>query len=696
MVSSNLFDEAWYLRTNPDVAAAVEAGEIDAWTHFQQSGRFEGRAPGPLFDPDHYLTQNPDVAVAVENGQTNAYDHFLAFGAEEERGFVPFFDPDVYLRANPDVSTAVEEGQTTAIEHFLSYGSNEVRGISPFFDLPAYLEANPDVAQATEEGTIDPLSHLLTYGFSEGRPLGNGVSLAQFANDPTFTQAVEAGDAQAALARVAAVSPFIPSFEPTVDDWEAPANTPIPVDFVPIEGEYLEVPPSVEVPDDVELPEDLFPTWPGNGDVTHEIGVDVSDVAQQESGALWVGSNNSADQFSVATATQAQLELALKGYLRGEGNAELPDEDDATYSIGATSRAGFVYSLAALDSVSLKEKLDEGYSFLLNIDTDPGEGVEMATFELRAEELPPNSDAANDSGYEWVEVGGGGRVIADDEGDVGATEAEFGSVTQNIQSPIWYADGLEIGQSGVLRGGEYAISLQAYHGEEQTPGNLVAEQVITLGVESLEIDYAAALSDFATDENGNMYNGVGNVATGFAVHQIALESEATLEVALGAQQRFGDVYEMDPETGVIHVTEGVPTFKFSVGVDGAEQTLADVLNSYDVRLLVDTDASAGTEFIVLNAVPDADGSTGALDWMFEDSEIFVGDYRLEDDAGTDNVSQNIQVLGWYQPDENGELFGDGGEEVAPGVYSVVIEVYEKGSVNLVGATEMTFHIDSAA
>src|SRR5690606_17347488 len=123
---------------------------------------------------------------------------------------------------------------------------------------------------------------------------------------------------------------------------------------------------------------------------------------------------------------------------------------------------------------------------------------------------------------------------------------------------------------------------------------LVAEQVITLGVESLEIDYAAALSDFATDENGNMYNGVGNVATGFAVHQIALESEATLEVALGAQQRFGDVYEMDPETGVIHVTEGVPTFKFSVGVDGAEQTLADVLNSYDVRLLVDTDASAGT------------------------------------------------------------------------------------------------------
>ncbi|MFA7670254.1 MAG: hypothetical protein WCX93_12985, partial [Burkholderiaceae bacterium] len=63
--SLGLFDPVWYLDQNPDVAAAVEAGLTTAQDHYEQFGKFEGRAPGPLFDPQAYLAANLDVAAAV-------------------------------------------------------------------------------------------------------------------------------------------------------------------------------------------------------------------------------------------------------------------------------------------------------------------------------------------------------------------------------------------------------------------------------------------------------------------------------------------------------------------------------------------------------------------------------------------------------------------------------------------------------
>jgi hypothetical protein len=45
-----LFDEAFYLRKNPDVAKA----RIDARTHYQNHGAVEGRKPHPWFQPEFY------------------------------------------------------------------------------------------------------------------------------------------------------------------------------------------------------------------------------------------------------------------------------------------------------------------------------------------------------------------------------------------------------------------------------------------------------------------------------------------------------------------------------------------------------------------------------------------------------------------------------------------------------------------
>lgn len=262
MSVGNLFNEAWYLENNPDVREAVEQGIISAWDHFNLYGRFESRAPSPLFDPEYYLAQNPDVAAAVRAGVGTAYDHFMQYGINEARSFVSFFDVNFYLSTNSDVSNAAGGDPSIGIMHFLMHGQGEPRAISPFFDLRAYLDANPDVADAVEQLNASPLEHLLTHGLNEPRDLGNGINLAQFANDPVFNNA---GSPMEALARIAEVAPFLPSFEPPAG-WEPPANTPIPTNFVPVDGEKLVIPPSVDVPDDVETPEDVFePVEPGPG-----------------------------------------------------------------------------------------------------------------------------------------------------------------------------------------------------------------------------------------------------------------------------------------------------------------------------------------------------------------------------------------------------------------------------------------------
>lgn len=321
MATGDLFNESWYLRNNPDIAAVVEAGVIDAFTHFQLYGRFEGRSPDPAFDPGYYLESNPDIAAAVQAGNITAYDHFVSYGANETRSFVPYFDPVFYLQSNPDIAAAVEQGLISVVDHFLLYGQGESRAISPFFDLGAYLQANPDVANA-DGGAGGALEHLLLYGFAEGRDLGNGVSLAQFQDDPVFQQALESGgNPFDALARVAEVAPFLPSFQPPAG-WAPPADTPIPVDFVPVEGEKMVIPPSVVVPDDVELPDTFEPVEPapepepGPGpapvrvfEATLEDGV-ISFVSQNLSGDVTVTLAESGDSY-IATFVRGTAQSAV-------------------------------------------------------------------------------------------------------------------------------------------------------------------------------------------------------------------------------------------------------------------------------------------------------------------------------------------------------------------------------------------------
>ena len=109
-------DAEWYLKTNPDVAAA----KMEAEAHFASSGREEGRAPNasqalyrpqqtardeaPLnsvfeLDEDWYLLRNADVAKA----KMSAADHFKRSGSREMRDPNSKFSTRRYVRDRPEL-----------------------------------------------------------------------------------------------------------------------------------------------------------------------------------------------------------------------------------------------------------------------------------------------------------------------------------------------------------------------------------------------------------------------------------------------------------------------------------------------------------------------------------------------------------------------------------------------------------------
>jgi len=82
------YDEATYLKHNPDIAEAHEAGRIaNLRQHFVESGYFEGRKASSVnLDGDWYLQMYPDVGESVREGIiASAQAHFALRGEIECR-----------------------------------------------------------------------------------------------------------------------------------------------------------------------------------------------------------------------------------------------------------------------------------------------------------------------------------------------------------------------------------------------------------------------------------------------------------------------------------------------------------------------------------------------------------------------------------------------------------------------------------
>lgn len=659
-----LFNEAFYLRTNPDVAAAVAQGLLTAREHFDLYGKYESRSPSPFFDQILYLRANPDVADAVSSGLINAVEHFMSFGQYEGRSASFFFDPAVYTAVNSDVSEALKSGAfKSAFEHFVLHGQFEVRKTAPFFDLKGYLDANPDVADAVRSGHTTAFDHFINYGHAEGRNLGNGISLAQFASDLKAQAAIRSGDFNDLMGRVAEVAPFLATFVGP-QGYSTPRDMPLPADFIPVGDEKLVVPPGVDAP--AVLPPNFEQPAPepqpepnpggGGGGGTPPPPVDkasfsfgpVAAIAQNGANQLWVGSGNGADNFAIMTTSESRIELGLKGWVRHEGDVEEHNVANnsgshSVYTFGVYDKAGFAFSVASLGGKSIDQLVAEGYSFALTIDVDPGAGVRG-----------PKLDYKN--GH-WV---GEGFDIADSKGD------SLGAVSQNIQTILWYDGDLANDTRGTLDAGTYTITLG------MAKGDTVFEHSINLDVPySVVLERDAKLSTIARIDGSNMMlKGNGNLATNFSVVTISNAEGALFELGLGAQQRGQNPYSDSNKDGVYNAANEAQ-FRFSVTDLVNDRSLIDLVGKYEFRLNVDRDPSVGVDCVQLRLKND----NGKLVWEVQNYKNGEGGvYTLTDGPDSADVTQNIQSLSWYQGDD-GHLFA-GNNTVANGTYDVSLQVLE--------------------
>ncbi|MBI1683285.1 hypothetical protein [Caulobacter hibisci] len=80
-------DPIVYGQTNPDLAKAFDSDPIELKRHFSHIGYFEGRQfPYARFDSSYYLRSNPDVAAAFRTQAIrDPRQHFVERGVYEMR-----------------------------------------------------------------------------------------------------------------------------------------------------------------------------------------------------------------------------------------------------------------------------------------------------------------------------------------------------------------------------------------------------------------------------------------------------------------------------------------------------------------------------------------------------------------------------------------------------------------------------------
>lgn len=128
---TGLFNDAWYLRHNADVA---DSG-IDPLEHFVRYGDREGRSPVALFDPLHYRAHSTPRAPKI----VNSLIHYAWLGRYSGASTSAWFDSGFYLAQNRDVKYS----RMDPLLHFVTYGWHEGRPPTEDFDRMLFLRALP-------------------------------------------------------------------------------------------------------------------------------------------------------------------------------------------------------------------------------------------------------------------------------------------------------------------------------------------------------------------------------------------------------------------------------------------------------------------------------------------------------------------------------------------------------------------------
>jgi glycosyltransferase involved in cell wall biosynthesis len=181
--NSGLFDPAFYLEKNPDVA---QFG-LDPLAHFLEYGAQERRSPHPGFDTEYYLQQCAERHITTGNVVLHYLLEGKSLGLSPRRGGAPVLEEASHHAAAYEnqgwmIQLAAESGlfdrafynqsygfrfdsDGEALQHFFSAGVGEGKRPNLYFDPAWYLNTYPDLREAR----VQPLHHFLIQGESEGR-----------------------------------------------------------------------------------------------------------------------------------------------------------------------------------------------------------------------------------------------------------------------------------------------------------------------------------------------------------------------------------------------------------------------------------------------------------------------------------------------------------------------------------------------
>lgn len=198
---SSLFNEAYYLAQNKDVAEAVKAGVLSSGrAHWEQYGKHEGRAFSEAFNPAVYAANNPDLAEAGLTTPAQLTLHYVQFGIFEGRSILSAaqFNADIYAANNPDVVAVYGSAPGALYQHFTAYGVGENR-VASAFDGAAYLAANKDLADYLAAGNTfggytgvaAARYHYYNNGIYEGRAFPTGTQGYSISSPAAATEGSE-------------------------------------------------------------------------------------------------------------------------------------------------------------------------------------------------------------------------------------------------------------------------------------------------------------------------------------------------------------------------------------------------------------------------------------------------------------------------------------------------------------------------
>jgi 1,4-dihydroxy-2-naphthoate octaprenyltransferase len=167
-------DQAWYLATYPDIAAAG----VDPVQHYLQFGWREGRDPRPDFSTRGYLAAHAEVAQARQNpfihylrdrGRTKSVRLPSTAKSDDELGRGDRgVDQAWYLTTYPDIAAAGLD----PVQHYLQFGWREGRDPRPDFSTRGYLAIHTDVAGSGQ----NPFIHYLRHGGCKGPPRAAAIA----------------------------------------------------------------------------------------------------------------------------------------------------------------------------------------------------------------------------------------------------------------------------------------------------------------------------------------------------------------------------------------------------------------------------------------------------------------------------------------------------------------------------------------